>query len=625
MDLHAFDAPRRPLARRLLWLAPLAVAAGVAVALILRSGGEATPATYGLHQQALGSGPEAAAALYGRIAEAQPALADYARLWTIVAEGDALPVESVAELRALIDHRPTSPVAHLAHLALARHYVAVEDPAAEEAYRAALAVHSSAGVRLELARYLEARGDRAGAYALYRASLGDPPDAFAGMRRLGSDPVAVAEDIVDAYYLTDALETLRAETSAEARGVRARALAGLGRHGEAVEEYRAYLAVHPQDSDARLGLARSLAGSGRREEALAIYEDLGTPDALLAIAQAVEDEDPERALAIYSNHPYPLAWWLATWRLEEEGRLEEALPLYRRIANSDSYYADDAAFRLYVLGGRLNDDAARDEGRRRLEALGLNWLTLRATGRAVSPPNAPALEAGEVQALERAAALDTLGRRDLGDLEVLLAARGCHRPESLAALGRALVGRGMAEEAMALGEAWIAAHPRAPREIWALAYPRPYDDAVRAAAGEFGVDPHLIWAVMRQESRFRPTAGSGAGARGLMQLMPETQAAVAESLGMHLAPSMVYDPATNIRLGSAYLAEMLRQFGGDVEHALAAYNGGPGSAAIWRSDPAMADRDDWLRLIGYGETREYVTIVSLNYQVYRALYAEETP
>lgn len=623
MHMRPLDAPSRPLARRLWWLAPLAVIAGVVVAILLRSGGEAAPSAIGLHQQAAGADPEEAAALYDRVGEAEPEIAEYARLWGIVAGGDALSAEDVADLRDLIAFRPNGPVAHLAHLALARHYVAIEDPAAEDAYRAALGIHSLPALRLELARYLEAAGDREGAYQTYRAALGDPPDAFAGMRRLGRDPVTVARDLRNAYYLTDAIETLRGETSPEARMIRAQALAGLGRHGEAEAEYRAYLSAHPGDGEARLALARSLAATGQREEALAIYEDLDTADARIAIADMVADEDPERALALYRDHPYPLAWWMATWMLEEQGRVTETLPIYAKIAASDTYYADDAAFRLYVLGDRLGDEAACDEGLKRLDSLGLNWLGLRAAGRLVSLPRPPALEPGEAAALARAAMLDNLGRHDLADLEVLLAARNCHRPESLAALGTALMQRGLVEDAFALGEAWLAAHPDAPREIWQLAYPRPYEEEVRAAAAEFGVDPHIIWAIMRQESRFRTTAGSGAGARGLLQIMPETQAFIAEQLGIVEPPSMVYDPATNIRMGAFYLAEMLAQFGGDLEHALAAYNGGPGSAEIWRSDPAMADRDDWLRLIGYGETREYVTIVSMNYAVYQELYAEE--
>ncbi len=164
---------------------------------------------------------------------------------------------------------------------------------------------------------------------------------------------------------------------------------------------------------------------------------------------------------------------------------------------------------------------------------------------------------------------------------------------------------------------------RAPLSFWRLSYPRPYSETVQAAAAEFNVDPHLIWSVMRQESRFDAQAMSYVGARGLMQVMPSTQEWIAEQLGEEIAPGEAFMPDSNIRMGAWFLGFLLDYFDGDLQLAVAAYNGGAGSVDSWLDDPLVSDRDDLLRWIGFGETREYVERVSMNYEVYKALYETE--
>jgi soluble lytic murein transglycosylase len=141
---------------------------------------------------------------------------------------------------------------------------------------------------------------------------------------------------------------------------------------------------------------------------------------------------------------------------------------------------------------------------------------------------------------------------------------------------------------------------------YTLLYPRPYVDEIEAAADEFDVEPSLIYAVMRQESLYRPDAVSGAGATGLMQLQRGTAGDVARNLG-DAAPATVdvLDPPTNIRLGTARLASMLDRYDGHIVPALAAYNAGPAATDRWLPDSAI-DGDVWLENIPYNETREYV-------------------
>ncbi len=131
----------------------------------------------------------------------------------------------------------------------------------------------------------------------------------------------------------------------------------------------------------------------------------------------------------------------------------------------------------------------------------------------------------------------------------------------------------------------------------------------------------LALAVMRQESSFDPGAASAAGAHGLMQLMPGTAAQIARA--QHVPAGPLSDPAVNMRLGTAYLAALLTRFGGTEAYAVAAYNAGPRRVQDWIAANGDAAGDplamvDWIELIPFGETRNYVQRVLENVLVYRA-------
>jgi soluble lytic murein transglycosylase len=127
---------------------------------------------------------------------------------------------------------------------------------------------------------------------------------------------------------------------------------------------------------------------------------------------------------------------------------------------------------------------------------------------------------------------------------------------------------------------------------------------------------------MRQESRFDPGAFGYAAERGLMQILPTTQDWIVEQLGEEISPGEAFTPQANVRMGAWYLRHLLDYYDGDLELTIAAYNGGPGNVDSWQGDPRISNRADFLRWIGFGQTREYLEHVSLNYRVYRALYDE---
>jgi soluble lytic murein transglycosylase len=122
---------------------------------------------------------------------------------------------------------------------------------------------------------------------------------------------------------------------------------------------------------------------------------------------------------------------------------------------------------------------------------------------------------------------------------------------------------------------------------------------------------------MRAESAFFDQARSAAGAVGLMQVLPGTGRLVAKDLGMPLAADVkLYDPKTNIALGSRYLGQMLTRFNGNLAMAAAAYNAGPGRVELWRPQGACQNAEFWVETIPYVETRRYVR----NTLFYTALY-----
>jgi soluble lytic murein transglycosylase len=572
-----------------------------------------------LYREARSAPPERAAVLYARLAEKLPQIEEYARLWT--AEAAMPDMEAMRTLQAIVAFRPHSPAAYQAHVAMARHYASSEAPEAEDEYRAALALHDSVALRLELARFLEGQGDDKGAYAEYLHILSQRPDGFAGMRRTGQDPLAVARDLNAATYYSDAVETLRGIDDPQALPLRAQALSGLGRYEEAEAAYRAWLEQTPDDATAQLGLAQVLVRLGRRDEALALYQTMDTPDSSLAQAELLEEEDPDKALALYQDSPYPVAWWSATGMLEAQGRLTETLSIYARLGQADTYLADDAAYRLVVLAQRVGDEGAQAEGKALLEGLGLNWLALRATKGEPRLATAPPLATAGADILDKARALELLGREDLAHMELVLTARFRRAPEVELAMAEALVSRGYVVDAQSIAETYIEDHPRAPLAFWQLSYPRPYSATVAAAAAEFDVDPLLVWAAMREESRYDPEALSPVGARGLMQVMPPTQTWIAEQLGEDISPGDAFTPEANIRMGAWFFHFLLDYFDGDLDLVIAAYNAGAASVDGWQADPLVSNRDDLLRWIGFGQTREYLERVSLSYRVYQELYA----
>jgi soluble lytic murein transglycosylase len=144
-------------------------------------------------------------------------------------------------------------------------------------------------------------------------------------------------------------------------------------------------------------------------------------------------------------------------------------------------------------------------------------------------------------------------------------------------------------------------------------------------------DAASVLGVIRQESEFLWRAASGAGAKGLMQILPGTAQGTARRAGVaYDYQRLVSDPAFNLQIGAAYLGQLIEDEGGSLEMALAAYNAGAGRVAQWVAafgDPRTGAIDpvDWVERIPFDETRDYVERVSENIAVYRARLKEGDP
>lgn len=155
----------------------------------------------------------------------------------------------------------------------------------------------------------------------------------------------------------------------------------------------------------------------------------------------------------------------------------------------------------------------------------------------------------------------------------------------------------------------------------ALDYPAPYRFQVVSEAKKRGLDPRFVLAIMKQESAFKPNAKSPSAARGLLQLTIDAAQKYAQRAGIRLATDdSLYQPATNIAVGSEYLSELSRMFAGLPEAMAASYNGGEDNVARWLGRTNQNDQGIFAAEVGFSESKNYVFKVMSFYRAYQQLY-----
>lgn len=332
--------------------------------------------------------------------------------------------------------------------------------------------------------------------------------------------------------------------------------------------------------------------------------------------------------------------WESGWAAYRRGDLQEAVGYWAQLeaiypdhrdAHRGSYWKARA---LEGLGQPEQAHAAYRElvastdtsdfyGRQALDQLGLapqpGTPALARAGNAGPWPSEPALR--------RAKVLLDLGLDDLAMRESELAGDEAS-PRDRLTLKALLLGRQgrLRESLVLLREAYPALggpyQGTVPVEILRAYYPVRYEEAIRASARRVGLPPHLVAGIIRQESAFDPRATSPVGARGLMQLMPDTAREISRKLDIPYVPSGLYDPNTSVLLGAAYFKQLLDAFDGNVELALASYNGGPNRIRrMWtEASGTGAGLDDFVENLSIEESRDYVKRILVLADSYRQLY-----
>ena len=209
------------------------------------------------------------------------------------------------------------------------------------------------------------------------------------------------------------------------------------------------------------------------------------------------------------------------------------------------------------------------------------------------------LAAGEVALGERFLThlAESLDRTQVGQMGAMLTEM--KRPHL-----QVMIGKRAADFGMQIAGPYFALHPLAERDL--------------------PVPPELALAITRRESEFDPGVISPAGARGLMQVMPDTAREVSGRLGLPFAEArLTADPDYNVTLGTAFLAELITRYNGNAVLVAAAYNAGPGRPDEWITtlgDPRRAGEDivDWIERVPFAETRNYIMRVTESLPIYRA-------
>lgn len=149
-------------------------------------------------------------------------------------------------------------------------------------------------------------------------------------------------------------------------------------------------------------------------------------------------------------------------------------------------------------------------------------------------------------------------------------------------------------------------------------YPLKYNESVERYSENYGVDISLVYSVIRTESGFKPKAESNVGAKGLMQITPDTFEWLMTKTGENYEIVDLYDPDVNIKYGTLFLSMLIAEFG-DKKLALSAYHAGRGQVNDWLCDPEISDGSSLTR-IPYKDTEHYVNKVQKAEQIYLMVY-----
>jgi len=405
----------------------------------------------------------------------------------------------------------------------------------------------------------------------------------------------------------------------------ARALSRIDRDDEAIANYRTVVANYPNSSWAAEAQFRSgwlEINRGHFREALP-----GLRETLQRYPKSAFADDA--------------AWYLtfAHYLLGDSAEALKAITTYAEVARRNN---EDAAMRVRYWRARILTQAGRQDEARALlrECVShapyhyyglLARARLRELGESSAWPQLPGRAATPLPlhdpVIERALDLDRVGLTTEAGAEIerneagIVKRTGKPRalPFLLSIYPRLLAFHRAHTLAETSGEAALGDSARL---YWEAAYPRAYPAAAQSYGKAFETPELFVYAIMRKESNYLPFALSSADARGLLQLIPTTAAEVAKKLTLEFYPDELFDPDTNLHLGTAYLGGLLHRFAGQEALAAGAYNAGAHAMIRWCDQWGGRPLDEFVELITFDQAREYIKRVLGIYARYSHLYAQ---
>ncbi len=414
----------------------------------------------------------------------------------------------------------------------------------------------------------------------------------------------------------------------------ARALSRADKDLEAIERYKLFLKSYPTSGlaeEARYLIARLYYVMGRWPDAATAYNKyLGAFSKRGRFTKTARYELAVTRLA-QAEYPAALVGFRQLIKDEENSRLKTRYQLLEAVALIGSKNSKAAVPLLKQVIAESPLSFAALVADQRLRQLGEKPPPLLPPGADVPAPDPLTIDLPEKVALLVRAGLDHLAEAELEAHEARLMA--AYKPREYESLCQAYGTLSGAERRYKIGQraaSWtLLVKPPNPRTswLWDCVYPRPYPETIEAAEAEFDLPPHLIYAVMRQESGFRPAVVSPANAIGLMQLIEPTARRVAGALDEDYDGRKLRVPRYNVRYGAYYLRRLLDTFDNNVVLAAAAYNAGPSAVSHWLAGGEQLDLDVFVARIPYSETRGYVERVVENLARYAYLEggAERVP
>lgn len=528
-------------------------------------------------------------------------------------------VQSLDKERLLLLTPKESALGYYSNLILANRFD-IEDKDASRYCKAALELYYTKEIHFKLAFRLLKFGETEEAENEYLELLPDEM-ALQVLTDLKTNPIRISEAYINKRewkaaeeFLNPFIENNTGE-NADITLVKyyAQALAELSNFKRAVPFYKQLYELEPSNSGIAWWYARCLESTGQATAAVKVYSAIGEKG---AYRQGVILQNKGRTMEaadVLNSSNEAISLWRAARIWDVTGMAEKAIETYTRIAEKASSYQDDAAYRAYILSKRVGK--SNTENLEDVLSMHPGWMMR--IGKEPVMPEAVEIAYDSPDFLKQAMQYEEDGYKAAAAIEVAIGSKDTVLEVKLA-LGDWYRDRGEYYNAIIWGIRSLNDKPT--RTGYELAYPQAFKELVLAASQKYNLEPALLWAIIREESHFKHDAVSWVGAMGLMQIMPPTGKDIAARLGTPITENDLLNPEINIKFGSFYIHSMLNMFNGDMDKAMAAYNGGAGNVRKWMESNFGTSDEDFPTAITFPETQEYITKVRNSYHIYKWLY-----